>query len=97
MTSFTPDRDLAMPLSHGPGQKLVSERGPIGHGSTPPPGHELWIDDQALQISAGLEGLLQVFDDVGPKYFTDEHKGWLRIMWCELLEKMEQAGLSLDD
>lgn len=95
-TSFTPDRDLAMPFSTGPGQKLVSDRGPIGRGSTPPPGHERWVDDQALQISAGLEGLLHVFDTVGPKYFTDEQKGWLIIMWRELLEKMEQAGLSLD-
>lgn len=96
-TSFTPDPTLAMPLSQGPGQKLVSDRGPIARGSTPPPGHDLWTKDQALQASAGMEALLQVFDMVGPKYLTDEHLGWLSSMWRELVEKAEQAGLSLDE
>ncbi|HEX6288297.1 MAG TPA: hypothetical protein VFZ66_03860, partial [Herpetosiphonaceae bacterium] len=37
-STVVPDPTLAMPFSTGPGQRLTSERGGIGRGSTPPPG-----------------------------------------------------------
>lgn len=92
-STFEPDSTLAMPFSNGPGKRLVSERGEIGRGSTPPPGHDQWTEDQALQLSGALEAALNVLDTVGPAYLTEQHQGWLRPMWQELVLRLESAGL----
>jgi hypothetical protein len=96
-STWTPDATLVMPFSTGPGKKLISDRGSVGRGSPPPPGHDRWTNDQALQASAGIEALQTVLDEVGPAYLTDEQIGWLRPMWRELVAGMERAGLHLDD
>ncbi len=96
-STFVPDPELAMPLSKGPGQKLVSDRGEIGRGSVPPAGHDKWREDDALKLSSLFEGMLTLLDEVGPAYLTEQHKGWLRPMWCELVGRMEHAGLEMTE
>ncbi len=95
-SDFVPDPTLAMPFFNGKGQKLVSERGAIGRGSTPPAGHDLWTEDQALKLSGLLEGLLNLLDEVGPAYVTEQHKGWLLPMWTEALGRLQAAGLEVN-
>ncbi|HEX6288723.1 MAG TPA: ParB/RepB/Spo0J family partition protein [Herpetosiphonaceae bacterium] len=92
-STVVPDPTLAMPFSKGNGQTLVSDRGEIGRGSPPPPGHACWTEDQALQLSGALEAALKVLDSVGPAYLTEQHQGWLRPMWQELVIRLESAGL----
>ena len=92
--NFVPDPALALPSGPaGNAARLVTDRPPPERGSTPPAGHDVWSRDDVMMLESGMEGLLEVFDRVGPRNFTDAQRDQLGVMWRELVELMRAAGL----
>ncbi|WP_322489351.1 ParB/RepB/Spo0J family partition protein [Chloroflexus sp.] len=96
---FESDPSLALPFGGGPGGKgKMHVNGPEpGRGSVPPAGFGArWPQPLVLQFSAGLEALLGTFDAAGPATLDEDQQRLLSSMWNELLERAEQAGLSIE-
>src|SRR6266508_2600267 len=92
--NFVPDPALALPSGPaGNAARLVTDRPPPERGTTPPAGHDVWSRDDVMMLESGMEGLLEVFDRVGPRNFTDAQRDQLGVMWRELVELMRAAGL----
>lgn len=86
-----------MPLltdSHGTVSRLVTEQAAPQRGSTPPPRAAYWPEDDALMLRGGLEACLSVMENVVGPRFNEEQQRALGVLWRELVERMEAAGIT---
>lgn len=83
--------------SGGTATKLVTDQVSPARGSTPPSSLAVWSHDDVLLLHGGLEACLKVVETVVGPRFSGEQRRALGVLWRELVERMEAAGISQDN
>lgn len=82
--------------SGGTASRLVTDQVEPQRGSTPPSSLAVWSHNDVLMLHGGLEACLSVIETVVGPRFSEEQRRTLGVLWRELVERMEAAGISED-
>lgn len=89
--NFEPDPSLAfLTSSGGTASKLVTDRAAPERGSTPPAGHEYWVNDEVLMLQSAMEAVLTTLEDTRGRVFNPEQQQRIQSQWAMIQERMQR-------
>jgi hypothetical protein len=83
--------------SGGTAARLVTDQVAPSRGTPPPLGATIWPEDDALVLREGLEACLSTVMGLPDRHFSSAQARALGVLWRELGERMQSAGIDDDD